>query len=68
LIVFWFFLSYIGPDLKWPDWTKYVSAFYYYGNPLAKGLPVGDTILVLAVAVVALAVATVRFAQKDIGR
>ena len=68
LIVFWFGISYLGPDLKWPDWTKYLSAFYYYGNPLTKGLPLGDMLLVIAVVVVALAIATYRWTQKDVGR
>jgi ABC-2 type transport system permease protein len=45
-----------------------LSAFYYYGTPLLHGLPLGDMLGVLAVAIVALALATVRFARKDIGR
>jgi ABC-2 type transport system permease protein len=68
LLVIWFFISFIGPALNWPDATLRLSAFYYYGTPLLHGLPVGDTLLVLAVAVVALVIASVRFVGKDIGR
>ncbi len=68
LLVIWFFISYIGPELNWPDATLRLSAFYYYGTPLLHGLPLGDTLGVLAVAVAALALASVRFVRKDIGR
>jgi ABC-2 type transport system permease protein len=68
LLVIWFFISFVGPGLNWPDATLRFSAFYYYGTPLQHGLPTGDTLLVLAVAAVALVLASVRFAYKDIGR
>jgi len=68
LLVIWFFISYIGPELNWPDATLRLSAFYYYGTPLLHGLPLWDTLGVLAVAMVALALASVRFVRKDIGR
>ncbi len=68
LLVIWFFISYIGPELNWPDATLRLSAFYYYGTPLLHGLPLGDTLGILAVGVVALALASVRFVRKDIGR
>src|SRR3989440_5569505 len=68
LLVIWFFISYIGPELNWPDATLRLSAFYYYGTPLLHGLPLGDTLGVLAVGIVALALASVRFVRKDIGR
>ena len=68
LLVIWFFITFIGPGLNWPDTTLRLSAFYYYGTPLLHGLPLGDTLGVLAVAVAALALASVRFMRKDIGR
>jgi ABC-2 type transport system permease protein len=68
LLVFWFFITFVGPELNWPDATQRLSAFYYYGTPLAHGLPIGDTLLVLAVAAVALVLASARFVRKDIGR
>jgi ABC-2 type transport system permease protein len=68
LLVIWFFISFVGPGLNWPDATLRLSAFYYYGTPLLHGLPLLDTLGVLAVAVAALALATVRFVRKDIGR
>ncbi len=52
LLVIWFFITFIGPGLNWPDTTLRLSAFYYYGTPLLHGLPTGDTLGVLAVAVV----------------
>ncbi len=68
LLVIWFFITFIGPGLNWPDATLRLSAFYYYGTPLLHGLPLGDMLGVLAVALVALAIASARFVRKDIGR
>jgi len=68
LLVTWFFISYIGPEVNWPDATLRLSAFYYYGTPLLHGLPLGDMLAVLAVTIAALALASVRFVGKDIGR
>ena len=68
LLVIWFFITFIGPELNWPDALQKLSAFYYYGTPLLHGLSVGNTLLLLAVAVIALALASVRFVRKDIGR
>ncbi len=68
LLVIWFVITFIGPELKVPDAVLKLSAFYYYGTPLSNGLPLGDMLLVLAVAAVALVLASVRFARKDIGR
>jgi ABC-2 type transport system permease protein len=68
LLVIWFFITFVGPGLNWSDATLRLSAFYYYGTPLLHGLPLGDTLGVLAVAVAALALASVRFVRKDIGR
>ena len=67
LLLAWFFISFIGPELKWPDATLKLSAFYYYGTPLLNGLQVTSMLVVGAVAVVALAVGAARFARKDIG-
>ncbi len=66
LLVIWFVITFIGPELNWPDGLQHLSAFYYYGTPLLNGLPWGDMLGVLAVTIVALALATVRFANKDI--
>ncbi len=68
LLVLWFFISFIGPELSLPDAALRFSAFYYYGTPLLHGLPLGSTLGVLAVAGAALALASVRFMRKDIGR
>src|SRR5487761_146443 len=63
----WFFISFIGPELKLPDATLRLSAFYYYGTPLLHGLQVTSVLGVLVVAAVALGLGTMRFANKDIG-
>lgn len=68
LLVIWFFITFVGPDLKFSDPVLHLSAFYYYGTPLVNGLPVGDMLIVIAVAAVALVLASLRFARKDIGR
>jgi ABC-2 type transport system permease protein len=63
----WFFISFIGPELKLPDATLRLSAFYYYGTPLLHGLQLTSVLGVLAVTAVALVLGTMRFANKDIG-
>lgn len=68
LLVFWFFLSFVGPELSLPDATLRLSAFYYYGTPLLNGLPLGYTLGLLATALVALVLASIRFMRKDLGR
>ncbi|HEX4205432.1 MAG TPA: ABC transporter permease subunit [Ktedonobacteraceae bacterium] len=68
VLVIWFFISFIGPGLNWSDTTLRLSAFYYYGTPLLNGLPLRGMLGVLAVAVVALVIASARFVRKDIGR
>ena len=67
LLAAWFFISFIGPDLKWPDATLRLSAFYYYGTPLVHGIGLANLAVVVAVGAAALALASVRFARKDIG-
>jgi ABC-2 type transport system permease protein len=68
LLVVWFFVSFIGPSLNWPDTALRLSAFYYYGTPLVHGLPVADMFIILAVGMAALVAASVRFMGKDLGR
>jgi ABC-2 type transport system permease protein len=67
VLVAWFFISFIGPELKLPDATLRLSAFYYYGTPLLHGWQPASVLGVLAVAAVALVLGTMRFARKDIG-
>jgi ABC-2 type transport system permease protein len=62
----WFFISFIGPELKLPDATLRLSAFYYYGTPLLHGLSLTSVLEVVAVAAVALGLGTLRFMRKDI--
>jgi polyether ionophore transport system permease protein len=66
LLVIWFFISFIGPGLSWPDATQKLSPLYYYGTPLLHGLQLADLLVVVAVGALALALASLRFARKDI--
>ncbi|HUY73103.1 MAG TPA: ABC transporter permease subunit [Candidatus Dormibacteraeota bacterium] len=66
LLAAWFFISFIGPDLKLPDGTLRLSPFYYYGTPLVHGLQLADMVLLVSVGVLALALGSVRFMRKDI--
>jgi ABC-2 type transport system permease protein len=68
LLAAWFFISFIGPELQWPDATLRLSAFYYYGTPLIHGLQVANMLGVVAVTVLALGLGSLRFVRKDIGR
>jgi ABC-2 type transport system permease protein len=62
----WFFISFIGPELKLPDATLRLSAFYYYGTPLLHGLQTLSVVEVVAVTVLALGLGALRFVRKDI--
>ena len=67
VLAFWFFLSFIGPELKLPDATLRLSPFYYYGTPLLHGLQVTSVLGIVAVTAIVLGVGALRFARKDIG-
>ena len=66
LLAGWFFLSFVAPDLKWPDATLRLSPFYYYGTPLLHGLDFANLAVLVVVAAVSLALASVRFARRDL--
>lgn len=66
LLVIWFVISFVGPGLNWPDATLKLSALYYYGNPLLRGLELANLAVVVGVAAVALLLATLRFSRKDV--
>jgi polyether ionophore transport system permease protein len=66
LLVIWFVITFVGPELNWSEGVMRLSPFYYYGTPIVNGLPVGNMLLIIAVTVVALAIASVRFMRKDI--
>jgi ABC-2 type transport system permease protein len=66
LLAAWFFISFIGPELKLPEATLRLSAFYYYGTPLLHGLQATSVVEVIVVAALALGIGAVRFARKDI--
>jgi ABC-2 type transport system permease protein len=67
LLLLWFFISFIGPELSWPNATLRLSAFYYYGTPLLHGLQTGFLVGVIAVTALALSLGAARFDRKDIG-
>ena len=66
LLAGWFFLSFIGPDLKLPDATLRLSPFYYYGTPLLHGADFANLVVLVVVAAVSLALASVRYARRDL--
>jgi ABC-2 type transport system permease protein len=67
VLLIWFFITFIGPELKLPDPTLRLSPFYYYGTPLLHGLQLTSILGVIAVAAVALGLGAIRFVRKDIG-
>jgi len=66
ILAAWFFISFIGPELKLPDATLRLSAFYYYGSPLLNGPQLTSVLGLIAVAAIALGIGALRFARKDI--
>lgn len=66
VVVLWFLISFVGPELSWPDFTLHLSPFYYYGTPLVSGAQPADFVGLLAVTVVVLALGVVRFSRKDV--
>jgi len=68
ILAAWLFIQLIGRDLGWPDAALRLSAFYYYGNPLLRGIPIENVIGLLAAGALALGIAAFRFTRKDIAR
>jgi ABC-2 type transport system permease protein len=68
LLLAWFVITFIGPELGWSEGVQRLSALYYYGQPLINGWQVGNMLGVLVVAGAALALASVRYMRKDVGR
>ena len=66
LLAIWFVISFVGQDLSLPGAARQLSPLYYYGTPLLHGWYVGDILGLLAVALVALVLASFRFVNKDI--
>ena len=66
LLAAWIFITFLGPELKLPDAALKLSPLYYYGTPVIHGLQLGNMLVIVGIGVAALAVATVRFARKDI--
>lgn len=66
LLVIWFFITFIGPELSLPDATLRLSPFYYYGTPLLHGIELGNVVLLVAIGAGALTLASLRFVRKDI--
>ena len=66
LLAAWFLISFVGPELGWPDAALRLSPFYYYGTPLLHGLASGNVIVLIVVGAGALALASLRFVRKDI--
>ena len=58
----------LGPLFKWPPIVMQLSLFEQYGTPMVDGLHPWRVAGLLAAAVLALAVATVRFERKDLVR
>lgn len=66
LLVISFCITFFGSTLNWSEAVLRLSVLYYYGKPLIDGLPLADMLGVLAVAIAALALASLRFVRKDI--
>jgi len=66
VLLIWFFISFLGPGLSWPDASLRLSAFYYYGAPLLHGVQPADLAVIVVAAAVALALGSYRFVRKDI--
>ena len=68
LLVIWFAITFVGPELGWGEAVQRLTPFYYYGRPLIEGWQFWNMLGVLAVAGAALVLASMRFMRKDIGR
>ena len=66
LLAVWFLLSFVGPELHWPDALLRISPFYWFGTPLLHGLPAIVILGFVLVAGFALAIGSLRFARTDI--
>ena len=63
-----FLVTLLGPLFNWPHLLMQLSIFEQYGMPLVEGLHPARVIGLLAFTAALLAIATVRFATKDLVR
>ncbi|MGH2469084.1 MAG: hypothetical protein ACRDGF_03345, partial [Chloroflexota bacterium] len=66
VLLVWLFVAFIGPDLSWPGALLRLSPLYDYGHLLTHGVSVAASLSLLALAGLALSLATARFARKDV--
>ena len=66
VVVLWFLITFVGPELNWPEATLRASPFYYYGTPLLSGAHLGDVLGLLVVTAAVLALGVLRFSRKDL--
>ncbi len=58
LLVIWFAITFIGPELGWGDGVLHLSALYYYGKPMIDGWQAANVLGLLVAAAAALVLAT----------
>jgi ABC-2 type transport system permease protein len=68
LLVASYAVTFLAALVELPSAVLQLSIFEQYGTPLVSGLRMPNTLGILAVTVAALALATIRFARKDIAR
>ncbi len=65
-------LSYLADLLaslfKLPDWVPQLSVFRQYGRPIVEGFKTGPQLFLVALSLVFIALAVLRFRQRDIAR
>ena len=66
LLLIWFIISFIGPELSLPKPTLRLSAFYYYGTPLLHGLQTASVVGMTVFGALILTLGAARFVHKDI--
>lgn len=63
-----YFANNLGPSVEWLAWSQDVSPFRYYsgGEPLRNGLQILDSLILLAVSLVLVALGVIGFERRDI--
>lgn len=66
LIALSYFAELLNPFLKLPGWLLSLSIFHQYGNPLMDGPRLGPWLILSGIALVFLALASLRFSRRDV--
>ena len=63
-----YFVVQFAPLFGWPEWTRALSVYSLYGEPIARGVEWGGILALGAIGIVGTATGLILFERRDVGR